>query len=184
MTFASASDTPRSDVATRWLQLVLVLSLAVNLLIAGAVLGGAWVLRHGAGPLGSMRQLAAGSMVGPPLARFIATLPPERRAELHDVIVQYQGAAADFNKSMAAARHEAADVLLAAPFDRAKFEAAAKRVFDAELAGRTAMIPVTGNIVEHLNGGERESFLRLLRWQQGIANDAKAAETAPGTKAP
>ena len=182
MTLVSAPGPARSDLPGRWLRLLLVLSLAVNLLIAGAVLGGAWVMRHGGGP-GSMRPFAAGPAAGP-VGKFITMLPPERRSALHDVIAQYQGASGEFNKGMAAARHEAGDALLAAPFDRARFEAAVKRVYDAELSGRTAMIPATGSFVEHLNGAERESFLRMLRWQQGVPPDNKAGDLPAGTKAP
>jgi len=124
-----------------------------------------------------------GPVVGP-IGKFINTLPPERRAALHDIIAQYENASKDFNKTMAGARHEAADALAARPFDHARFETAIKHVYDAEVAGRTAMIPTTGQVVDHLSDGERQDFLRMLKWQQGMSVDNKMAETPADTKAP
>jgi hypothetical protein len=43
---ASTFDGSRTDSIARWLQILLVFSLSINLLIAGAVFGGAWVVRH------------------------------------------------------------------------------------------------------------------------------------------
>ena len=180
---ASAQSLDRGDKPQRWWRGLLVASLALNLLIAGAVLGGAWVMRLHGGPFGVMRHSAAGPVVGP-VGRFIGALPPERRSALREMIAQYQGASVEFNHGMAAARHDAADALLTTPFDRAKFETALKRVYDAELAGRTAMIPATGNVVEHLTGAEREMFLHMLRWQQGVGVDGRAADASGETKSP
>ena len=181
MTMVSSHGLDRSGQVPRWWRSLLVASLALNLLIAGAVLGGAWVMRHHGERPGPGNIGIAGPGVGP-VGKFIGTLPPERRAELHDVIDKYQSASADFNRGMLSARHEAGAALMALPFERARFEAALKRIYEAELTGRTAMIAIAGDVVAHLDGREREKFVQLLRWQQ--ANESKGTDGAAETKAP
>jgi hypothetical protein len=110
-------------------------------------------------------------------------LSPERRAELHDVIVQHQAAAAEFNRSMTSARQQAADALLAVPFDRPKFEAALKHVYETESAARLANLSSNGAVVERLSDSERASFLKLLNWP-GVAGAGKPADSAAGVKNP
>lgn len=168
----------------RWLQALLVMSLAVNLLIAGAVFGGAWVAHHRPphGGLGHPMMLPAGPMAGP-VTRFVAGLPPERRAQLHDVITGHQGAAAEFNKSLAGLRREAADTMLGVPFDRTKLEPLLKRLYEAESSAKVATIPASVTIVQSLTDAERAEFVKEMNWP-GVKGAEKAPIAAPDIKAP
>jgi len=180
----STFEAPGGAGSARWLQVLLVASLAVNLLIAGAVLGGAWVAHHhpAHGGFGHPAMMPAGPMAGP-VARFVAGLPPERRAQLRDVIAGHQGAAAEFNKSLAANRRETFDAMLAVPFDRAKLELFLKRLFEAESSAKIATIPANVTIIQNLTDAERAEFVKEMNWS-GVRGAEKAPETAPGTKAP
>ena len=177
MTTASFSGNTRSDGVAKWLQLLLVVSVSVNLLIAGAVFGGTWVFRHKFEPAGSMRGGPAMAMMGP-VGKFVTTLSPERRAELREFIVLHQTATAEFNKSMLPVRREAAAAILANPFDRARLEAVVKRLYETEASARTANLASSSTFVEHLTDPERAAFLKELNWP-GVPGAEKAAEPAP-----
>ena len=184
MSATSTFEAPGGAGSARWLQVLLVASLAVNLLIAGAVLGGAWVAHHhpAHGGFGHPAMMPAGPMAGP-VARFVAGLPPERRAQLHDVISGHQGAAAEFNHSLAGIRREAADAMLAVPFDKSRLEPLLRRLYDAESSAKAATIPASLAIVQNLTDAERAEFVKEMNWP-GVRGAEKAPETAPGTKAP
>jgi len=183
----STLEPPRSQNLARWLQLLLVLSLSINLLIAGAVFGGLWlahVVGHGQfehGPPGHPGPAMA--MMGP-VGKFVATLTPERKGELREAIKAHQAAVSEFNKAMAGVRHEVVDALLAVPFDHAKFESALKHVYEAEAVARAANVPANAAFVEHLTDAERASFVKVLNWP-GVKNTENAVGDTPAeTKAP
>jgi uncharacterized membrane protein len=169
-------EQPRNDGTSRWLQLLLVLSLSLNLLIAGAVFGGAWVVRHH--PDGAMPGRGPAMAMMGPLGKFVTTLKAERRAELREFIAKHQAGSGEFNKTMSSVRREVADVLLAAPFDPAKFEAALKRLYDAEAAARATNIAANSAFVEHLTDAERAAFLKSLNWP-GVPGADKTLEEVP-----
>ena len=183
MSAATSFDGPRAGGLARWLQVLLVASLSINLLIAGAVLGGAWVARHhlgGGGPMGRVGPAMA--MLGP-VGKFVGTLKPERRAELRDAIGQHQTAMAEFNAAMASVRNEAAEAIGQTPFNRAKFEAVLKRLYETEGSARSAGVASSGAFVEKLTGEERGAFVRILNWP-GIRGTGLTAGAAADTKAP
>jgi len=180
----SMPEASRFDGLARWLQMLLVLSLSINLLIAGAVFGGAWVAHHGLERPGGPHAAPVMALVGP-LGKFFSTLPPERKAELRDVIQAHQASIAEFNKAMAGVRREASDALLAVPFDRAKFETALKHVYTTEAEARSAMTTAHGAILARLTDAERIAFVKTLNWPGVAGTSEKTAEEGPAaTKAP
>ena len=161
----------------RWLLPLLVVSLSVNLLIAGAALGGGWMLRHSAGRTepGFGRDIAAG-----PITRLIGRLSQQRQAELHSLITQQREAGAGPKQLLAAARRDAATVLLAEPIDPARLEAAMKHIAETELTARNATVSTTVALVAKLSLPERRLFLEQLRWPSALPE----AGAAPESKAP
>lgn len=138
--------------AARWLWVALIASLAVNLLVVGAVGGGMWAMRH---------RVGSGVLLGP-LGGFIEHMPSDRRAALKDALAAQRSGMASYLKTVRAARRQAADVLVAEPFDRAKLEATLKGLYEAELAARVGTIPATVGIVEQLTPEERNALQRRL----------------------
>lgn len=185
MSASSTYGQPRWDGTPRWQQILLVLSLSLNLLIAGAVLGAIAMHRHQ-----PRREIAAAGRPGAamammgPVKKFAEGLSKQRRAELADVIAQHAASGAEFNKAIAPVRKEVADAILAAPFDSTRFEASLKRLYDSEAAARMAHVSVSAAFVEHLTNEERTSFLKTLNWM-GIAGADKAGgDVQDAPKAP
>jgi uncharacterized membrane protein len=176
-------ESPRAKGPARWQQVVLVLSLSLNLLIAGAILGAVGFHWRGGERPGQMRPGPALALMGP-VGKFAATLAPERRAELRDVMALHQAGAAEFNKAMTPARRDVAEAVLAMPFDPTRFEAALKRIYESEVAARTANIAASSAFVEHLTDRERAAFLKTLNWPGVPGSEKSAAEESATPKAP
>ena len=183
MSASTTYESPRSEGPARWQQILLVLSLSINLLIAGAILGAVGFHWRGGERPGQMRPGPAMAMMGP-VGKFAATLAPERRAELRDVLALHQAGAGEFNKAMMPARRDVAEAILAVPFDPKRFEAALKHIYESEAAARTAGIAASGAFVEHLTDNERAAFLKSLNWPGVPGSEKSAAEESTTPKAP
>jgi len=80
-------------------------------------------------------------------------------------------------------RREVADAILAAPFDKLKFEAALKRMYETEASARVANVSANSAFLEHLTDSERAAFVKLLNWP-GLLGANKDAELPAEAKAP
>ncbi|MGQ0565526.1 MAG: periplasmic heavy metal sensor [Gemmobacter sp.] len=104
----------------RWMRMLLVVSLALNLLVAGALLGVA--LRGGPSPV-AVRDLGFGP--------FAAALSPEDRAALRQAWMTRSGGSEGGRRAMRADMRALLDILRAEPFDaealRAHLEKGAER---------------------------------------------------------
>ena len=98
--------TPLQTASPRWMRVVLVVSLALNLLVAGATVG--MVLRGGPPPV-AVRDLGFGP--------FTAALLPEDRAALRRDWLARSDGAGDGRRAMRADMHALLGVLRAEPFD-------------------------------------------------------------------
>lgn len=122
----TANPTPPTRSPGRGLRIALVLSLAVNLLILGAVAGMLW--RH-AGPDG-LRMRGAPPGLGSYALPYVQALPVQDRRALHDALREGE---AGRRQSRAARRAAYADVLSALraePFDADVLRAALARQRD------------------------------------------------------
>lgn len=138
----------------RRIRMVLIASLALNLLILGTIGGSIWAFRHGATP--ALR----GS--GPHLLGFTRTLPEQRRFEIWKVTRNEMRALRPLRKNVRRARAEARAALVAEPFDKEKFTAAQARVFEAEVAMRREAQTLFVSIASSLTPQERAEF---VKWQ-------------------
>lgn len=138
-------------------RLMLLASLAVNLLFAGAAVGSLWIAKH-------PRPVSSSASGTPELAMtgFIRTLSKERAKELRRLIKQ-QGRP-DIEPLMAAsrqARRDAAQALAAEPFDGTQLKQAFDKIDTAEAATKAAirsnLIAVAGQLspTERLTLAER-----------------------------
>ena len=161
MTIASSKEGAPGSGARRWLWPLLVVSLSLNLLIAGFALGGAWLHRHKPAGVG---MKPAGAVAGP-IGRIVARLPAERLAALKDLVRQHHDVASAGAVGVVAARKEVAGALEADPFDRPKLETALKHLNDAQQSAHGNAIQAAGALIEQLSPTERRDLIREMRWQ-------------------
>ncbi len=135
----------------RWIWILLVVSLAGNLLLIGLIAGAAW-FRHSSG--GSFAS--SSNPFG-----FIRSLPKERREVLRAASRDDIAGLRPLWKAVREARREANRLLTAEPFDGAAFLAAQRRVVDSEHAARSASAQVLSEAAAKLTPDERR---RMSRW--------------------
>lgn len=152
---ATTDPTPARRSAPRWMIIVLLVSLALNLLVAGMVAAAAWRFRHGgfAGP----SPVAMGTVFG-----FATTLPPERRQAIWRQTSEERRALRTLRTDVRAARAEVEARLAAEPFDAARFAEAQARLLAAETRARTEAHKMVLSVAKSLTADERAA---LARWQ-------------------
>jgi uncharacterized membrane protein len=139
--------------APRWVLVLLVLSLALNLLVLGSV--GALLWRFRTPPWTHA--------VAPNLLGYASTLPPERRKELWERSAQELQHIRPFRRAVRDARQESVKALITEPFDRQQFGAAQARQAEAENRARDAVRDLYVTIAEGLTPEERRGF---PRWRE------------------
>jgi len=143
--------------APRWMKVLLVVSLAVNLAVAGAVGTAIWRFRHG-GPLAT-----AYAVSGPGnLIAFAASLPHGRRQEIWQRTTDERRLLRALRAELRAARLDVQTSLTADPFDVARFAAAQARLHETESRARAEAQKLVLAIVKMLDSTERAA---LARWQ-------------------
>lgn len=149
------TDTGPSSAAPRWQRwkgILLVASLALNLLIFGLVAAAG--IKHGWGPPPSVQQAT--------LLRFARTLPPERKKEIWTAIRPELRLVRPHWRELRKARAEVRAALTAEPFDAARYRQAHDRQLEVEVGLRKALHPVFDSLATHLTSEERRQF---ARWQ-------------------
>ncbi len=141
--------------APRWMQVALVLSLALNLVIIGLVAGAVWRFRP--------PPHLVGSVVIPNLLGYASTLPAARRKELWNATAEERNHVRPFRREVRAAREETIKALIAEPFDLQKFKAAQARQAETENRARQAVQDLYIKIADSLTPEERHAF---PRWRE------------------
>jgi uncharacterized membrane protein len=136
----------------RWKSILLVASLALNLLIFGLMTAAG--IKHGWGPPPSVQQAT--------LLRFARTLPDERKKEIWATIRPELRAARPLWRELRQARADARSTVTAEPFDLAKYRQAHDRLLDVETRLRKALHPVYEVVATHLTPEERREY---AKWQ-------------------
>lgn len=149
MSETSAATTP-SRRTPRWLLAILVASLLLNGLIAGAFAARRWAFEgHTPWP---------GSSVNAHLVGYAVTLPGERRREIWRATETLRNQMRPTRKLMQDARERAREALVANPFDPQRFATAQKELFDAEQSTRLATLKLIESIAQQLTPQERAAF--------------------------
>lgn len=144
----------------RWLWVLLLASLALNVLVAGTVGVAAWRMhREGSGYRGG----------GVGLIGFAATLPAGRREAIWAATSEQRGEMRPFRAEIRAARNELRAALVTDPFDRTRFERAQARVLEAEIHMRTAAQKLFVTLASQLTKEERVRFVERLTGGHGRA---------------
>lgn len=169
----TTTDAPSLDGRTRrggsrgWLWLLLIASLALNLLIVGAIAGVGFARRT---------DRALGGQSGETsLMSFVQSLSPERQKAARQLARSRQGAVAPLRQEARQSRMAAGRAFLAEPFDAAAYRAAQERVIAAETALRRSQIEFQSTLAASMSAAERREFLswrNVLRQRRGLPPEA------------
>lgn len=160
-----------------WLWGLLILSLALNLLIFGAI-AGAGLARRSSTMLGQ----PGGEGGVSPFLQYMQQLEPQRRAELRRLIVNRRGDLIALRRDVRRARIAAARTVTAETFDPSAFKAAQDRVIEAERAIKLAQSDLQASVLSQLTTTERRDFMswrnrqRVLSGQQPDDSDEPKGE--------
>lgn len=145
------TDTPRRRGCPRWLKLLLILSLAVNVAIAGIVIGHS--ARGGEG--GENRRARSSDRV---INWIVDMLPEERRdlAVAHFAAARERLDAARVNRSKGLAAVVAS--MRAEPYDPDATLATLNEMFDSRTNGRAAVRERLATLLAELTPAERAAF--------------------------
>lgn len=149
----SGDDTSKSAVrrrSPRWVRILLVVSLAINLLVVGAIVGsfahsgGGW-----SGPWGRWQSY-----------RIIHNLPADRRARVHEIWRSYRQKLRPKRAALKQAWGDVMKRLGEEPLDQKGVEAALERATKAELAVRRSLAPMIVGIAGELDSAQRRRFIK------------------------
>lgn len=142
------AEQPRSSRWGRWL---LIVSLAFNVLVIGAMVGRAYQFRHGAAvvaPVGG----------GPNLVGFVGTLPADRRTTIWTSTGEERRALRPLRAAMREARAVLREALATEPFDAKRIDEANAKLVETEVALRMASQRLITRIASILTPEERRRF--------------------------
>jgi Spy/CpxP family protein refolding chaperone len=145
-------SSPRSS---RWTVAMLVASLALNLVVIGAVASFLW--RQQFDPPGAASE---GGFVARHVLGYAVALPRERVEELEKLTEQEWQRVRPLRRALLEARDEARKALTAEPFDRQRYLEARSKVLAADQKSREATLALHTAIGLHLTPEERRGFLR------------------------
>lgn len=128
---------------SRWVKWALVASLALNLLVFGALATAAWRHRHG-------DRYVSTSIFG-----YVHSLPRGRRGDVLQAADGERQKLKPFRAELRQARSDVAAVLVTKPFDPAKFKVAYDALLAAEIRARTQAHNFFTVIVDKLDADER-----------------------------
>jgi uncharacterized membrane protein len=132
------------------LRLALMASLALNVLIIGAVAGTLLVSRH--------HGWKGHGFKGGGLAGFARTLPPERGEAIRQKLESDRAILAPLRKEEREARDVARSLLMTEPFDVEKFKAALDRAVDADEKEKRARMALLAETAATLTPEERRQL--------------------------
>lgn len=136
----------------RWKGILLVVSLALNLLVLGIVATAA--VRHRLAPPPGASQAT--------VLNFARTLPDPRRRDLWEATRAERTALRPYRGELRRAREDVRKTLTAEPFDADRFKAAHAQLLEAESSARKAAQTLFETVVMRLTPDERRAF---VRWQ-------------------
>ena len=162
----------------RWTMPVLVGSLALNLIVIGAIASLLW--------RGHADSTATplGRRVVPNIVGYAVTLPPERVSELERLTKDEWQQVRPLRRALLEARAETTKALTAEPFDKQRFLAAQARLVAVDQASREAAFKLHTAISVNLTPDERRGFPRWREWHRLPQNPLDGPDKAIGERQP
>lgn len=141
---------------------LLVISLALNLLIVGAAVGGFIMHSRGPEPVFSGAALSPGELMG-----FLRTIPAERRRAIRQVLSNERQRLQGLRSGVAAARETLGEAMVAEKLDTAALTVATNQLYVAEGNLRRAQLDAAMAIAAIMTRDERQKFVewRRSRWK-------------------
>lgn len=152
----------------RWLPGLLVASLALNLLLLGTFGGHFWASQHD-------RHGKHGGVYG--LPAFAATLAPERRAMVEDLLKAREERLKVLREEVSGIRRAAVAAMAAEPFDKAKLDQALEAVVEVDSKYKRASLSILAETAEKFTPEERQAY-RKLRDERRAAREARRKDKA------
>ncbi|PLX44702.1 MAG: hypothetical protein C0605_02110 [Hyphomicrobiales bacterium] len=159
------SDTPESPqpaaappARRNWLKILLIISVSLNLLIAGAIISRFVAVK---------RMIQAQGMGAPGLMlregrRIMRAVSPERRDELHKMVRPHREILARSRAEIAGARAEIARLMRAEPLDKAAFTAALQKLDAAENKAHRTVTQLRQEFLLALTPEERRRYVESM----------------------
>lgn len=138
----------------RWMWILLVLSLACNVLVLGVVFGSMWAVRKGG--LWDMPVALERSQ------RFMSALPSERRDEIKGIFFDHKPALAPHWRDVRQARLDIGRLIEKGSYTGEELDAALNALFLKEEEARQAAKPMISAMLAQLNPRERVHFLSVF----------------------
>ncbi len=155
----------------RWVLILLFLSIALNLLVIGLVAGTAWRFRHG-GPQW---------WLPPNLIGYSMSLERGRHQALREATSPMRQSLRPLRKEIHALRNEVNAIIVAEPFDQARFEGAQARLVELENKARYQTQALYSAIVKSLTPEERHAY---IKWRENrrppVPGFLDEPDTVPG----
>ncbi|MGN6320072.1 periplasmic heavy metal sensor [Trinickia sp.] len=169
---------------TRAIKVLCIGSVALNIFLVGAIVGGAyrWFASH------DTAKVAAAPAAAPQALRFAAQeLSPERQRQFLDALRQARREVRPLVKQARDDRHDVLQRVAAPQFDRQALDSALAATRDADRAVRERVETAVADFVATLTPAERTTFAQSLRlrgqWRQPQpqrpANAQEASRAAP-----
>ncbi|HTI67223.1 MAG TPA: periplasmic heavy metal sensor [Caulobacteraceae bacterium] len=164
-------------------KIAVAVSLALNLFLAGSIVG---VLVVGARMIGERADVRRGR--GPDMNAVLQALPQARRAALREIMrAQALDAAPDLREA-AAARRQALQLMGAAPYDAAAVASALERARAADGRARARIDATLATRLGELSPQERTLFARMMtRGGEGLGRGRRGdgqGHPEPGVPSP
>ncbi len=162
---SDADQTPKETSRTGWLKAALVVSLAFNLFVIGAIGAHHW-WHEGHRHYGRISGPGFAQLLPRP---FFAELTDKRRDELRALMHAHRQEFGDARKQMRLAARDIAGALVAEPFDQALFDKALKAFVATGHSFIDLGVGVAGDVVAQLTPDERKKLggQLMLRTKNG-----------------
>jgi uncharacterized membrane protein len=156
----------------RWMWVLLILSLALNLMILGIVFGSLWAVRHGGlwdAPIALERS-----------QRFMQGLPQERREEIKSVFFSHKPGLVPYWRDVRLARVAIGQLIKRGTYTEDELNRAMDDLFQKEMAARLAAKPMVTAMMAQLQPKERLYFLSVfLPYLDEVQAKPAAAQAMP-----
>ncbi len=156
----------------RWAKILLTISLALNLLIIGAVATRYYFIAydHKKSTMGNLAKAGAMHRAG---MAMMWKLPRDRRDQLARFAMSRRQQMQQNFSAIAATRLKLADIIAARPFDQAAFDKAFAEVKNAEAQAHVAGLKLTRDFIARLSDDERTLYVEMLKSGKGHAMSKK-----------
>lgn len=163
MTETNTISQPANRKAPRWMKILLVLSLAMNLLVIGAFVGKLFMPHHGFAGKGPHGALASPGAMRDAGRHLMWKLPRERRQEMLQLVRRHRANMQTELNDLANARLDFARLVASQPDNREGFDKTWKAVKKAEAALLAKANALTRDFLENLTPQERKLYAKTLQ---------------------